>query len=80
MFNKSMSKKAKIFIFLICLSIFLVAYLVLTSKEITILTEIKDQVPKINKEVKVDLENIVYFDKWGNEYMEPETKISSDAL
>jgi nitroreductase len=32
------------------------------------------------EKVKMDLENIVYFDKWGNKYMEPISKVTSDGV
>jgi len=32
------------------------------------------------EERKTDLENIIYFDKWGNKYMEPHTRVKLDGV
>lgn len=37
-------------------------------------TKIKEKKPKV-----VDLENIIYFNKWGTKKMAPQTKVSSDG-
>ncbi|MFA5060766.1 MAG: nitroreductase family protein [Candidatus Pacearchaeota archaeon] len=35
---------------------------------------------KTKERLKLDLENIVYFDKWGNKKMEPLTRVSLEGL
>lgn len=35
---------------------------------------------KVKKMKKLDLENVVYFDKWGNKFMDPKTKVSLDGV
>lgn len=35
---------------------------------------------KTKERLKPDLENIIYFDKWGNKKMEPQTRVSLEGL